>query len=445
MKERLTDQARRILWLAGEEAERSGDRVVATEHLLLALIRDGSSPAARVLQDLGLDLRMARLQIEMKSGPTPRGKGEGTPAPAESGAPAAPQAKQDAALFAGFSGQARQAVQLAYREAHRLGHDYLGTEHLLLGVLREGAGGVVRLLAACGTDAEKAYREVNASLTPGSGDVAWDRLPLTPGTRRALHHAREEAAALHHPCVGPEHLLAGALREPDTTAAQLLLGLGVTLERMRPELARLPAPDNRDWLLRPEPAPGTSAPADPSPGALAAVVTEEVLPGAPPPAPTRPAPRPAQTSPGPRPTADEDLRVLESQLQALQFLVALGVGGLIGFLRAGFFGGIVGALCGALVGGLLLAARSNSLSRVVGLGAGAVVGLHSGPANAVWQNGVLAIIGGLAGLVLGFCLGDWRKLMGPPRGEKPASPSKPVQPVETVTAQIGPPRGRTPF
>jgi hypothetical protein len=181
-------------------------------------------------------------------------------------------------MYEGFSGQARKAVQVAHQEAERLRHDYLGTEHLVLGVLREGSEGVVRLLAAVGTDPEKAYREVEAQLSPGEGGVSWDRLPLTPGAKRALNHAREEAANLHHLCVGPEHLLLGALGEPDSSAAQLLLPLGLGRDGLRNEMAKLPEPENRDWMLRPPPTAGLAALGDPSVRDLQTVVTEEVLP-----------------------------------------------------------------------------------------------------------------------------------------------------------------------
>src|SRR5262249_7972602 len=144
-------------------------------------------------------------------------------------------------LYAGFTGQARRAVHLAHREAERLHHDYLGTEHLLLGALQEGSGGLVQLLAACGPDPRAGDREV----APGSGQSRWDQLPLTPSARRTFNCAREEASNLHHRCVGPEHLLLAVLREPDCQAVELLAPLGLTPAGLREAARSLPEPENR--------------------------------------------------------------------------------------------------------------------------------------------------------------------------------------------------------
>src|SRR6516165_6008786 len=135
-------------------------------------------------------------------------------------------------MYEGFSGQARKAIQLAQKEAERLRQEYLGTEHLLLGVLREGSPGLVRLLAAFGTDPEKLYRDIEADLPRGSGVVSWVKMPLTPGAKRGMQRSREAAEELHHSCVGPEHLLLGVLHELDSTAAELLLPLGITPEKL---------------------------------------------------------------------------------------------------------------------------------------------------------------------------------------------------------------------
>jgi ATP-dependent Clp protease ATP-binding subunit ClpA len=152
-------------------------------------------------------------------------------------------------LYEGFSGQARRAVHLAHDEARRFKHDYLGTEHLLLGALKEGSDAVMRLLGTFGTDPAKLYHDVEAEIAHGSAAPAWDQLPLTPAARRTFGYAREEAAALRHPCVGPEHLLLAVLREPDGEAVRLLEPAGVTLMGARAAARQLPEPQNRDWQL----------------------------------------------------------------------------------------------------------------------------------------------------------------------------------------------------
>jgi ATP-dependent Clp protease ATP-binding subunit ClpA len=186
-------------------------------------------------------------------------------------------------MYEGFSGQARRAVELAHEQAQHWNHRYLGTEHLLLGVLREEAGGAGRVLGACGVDPEGVAREAKRHLQlesagEGPGQLDWDKLPLTPSAKRVFRAAREASAELHHPCVGPEHLLAGMVRESECVAAEILQSLGLEPGALQRVLAELPAPDNRDWMLRPEPPAGAPAPGDPSARQLEALVAEEVLP-----------------------------------------------------------------------------------------------------------------------------------------------------------------------
>jgi hypothetical protein len=128
-------------------------------------------------------------------------------------------------MYEGFSGQARKAVQLARDEAVRLRHDHLGTEHLVLGVLREGSQGVVKLLAAFGTDPEKAYRQVKAQPSQGSGGVSWDRLPRDPD--RPV----------------PRRLPGGLAQGPRTSGQRLNVSPSFPLDRQRPLRAfhQLPA------------------------------------------------------------------------------------------------------------------------------------------------------------------------------------------------------------
>ena len=327
-------------------------------------------------------------------------------------------------MYEGFSGQARKAIQLAHREAGRLGHDYLGTEHLLLGVVREGSSGVVRLLAAFATDPEKVYRDVESRLPRGARLANWDKLPYTPGALRALDHAHAAARELHHSCVGSEHLLLGAVREPDSSAAQLLHPFGVTPELLHNELAGLPEPENRDWMLRPEPVVGLPAARDPSAGDLEAVVSPKVLPSAASPAMgSGITDRPEE--PMPIPDIRLNIPVVERQLEALKVVLCIVVGALIGAAQAGLYGASATGFAGALVGCLLVGTKSNFLARLVGLSAGLACGWLYGAGNFV-----LMLLGGGIGLVLGFCLGDWRKLMGPP----PMTPKGPAKKtVETFT------------
>jgi hypothetical protein len=329
-------------------------------------------------------------------------------------------------MYEGFSGQARKAVELAEQEARRRQQEYVGTEHLLLGVLREGDAGVAAVLAACGLAAETVIRGVEASLRAEPAAVTWDSLPLTPSARRALQHAGLEAARFQHPSVGPEHILLGVMCEEDGVAGGVLQSLGITLPSLRQEVAKRPPSDNRDWMLRPEPAAGLPAPRDPSPRELEAVLSANPLPSvASPPADSAITTDPREEQ-MPLPDFRLNIPVVERQLEALQVLVCALCGGLIGAAWQGLLLASLTAFVGALVGCLLIGLKSNFLARVVGLGAGIVCGwLYADGTPARMLLG--ALVGGGVGLVLGFCLGDWRKLMGGPPGAPETVARKPVE------------------
>jgi hypothetical protein len=319
-------------------------------------------------------------------------------------------------MYEGFSGQARKAIQLAYEEARRRRHDYVGTEHVLLGVLREGAAGPA-LLAAAGVEAEAVYRAVEPALPPGNAAVTWDQLPLTPAAKRALEAARQEAAALGHPCVGPEDLLLGLLREAEGGAAQALLALGLTAEAVRAEAAKRPQPENRDWMLRPEPRPGDPPRGDPTAGDLAERVSPDVLPprrasqaiG-----PSPALPRAPERPDAPRTDATPALPVVEKQLRVLQFLVACVVGSLAGAVTLGALWAVLGWVLGWGVAAL----RSGIVGGIAGATAGVAIGW-----TLSYEDPVCYLSGGLAGAALGALLGDWRRLPASP-GSGQAAPAR---------------------
>jgi ATP-dependent Clp protease ATP-binding subunit ClpC len=329
-------------------------------------------------------------------------------------------------MYEGFSGQARKAMQLAYDEAQRRRHDYVGTEHLLLAVLREGSAAVTKLLAAAGVEVEAVYRAVEALMPPAAGEVTWDQLPLTPGAKRALEDARREAAGLRHASIGPEDLLLGLLGDPESSAAQAVLPLGVTRERLREEAAKLPATENRDWLLRPEPTPGGPVRGDPTAGDIEAVVSAAVL-------PQRRTSTAIQKAPGRRRRRSErtdalltdaslDLPVVEKQLRVLQFVVAIVGGSVVGARVVG----VPGALFGFVVGCGLAATRNNLANAILGTAGGALYGLYSYPGQPP-----LCFLWALVGLAVGVCLGDWRALPAPPgSGQGPPTPDRATDPEE---------------
>ncbi len=139
-----------------------------------------------------------------------------------------------------FTDRARKVINLARQEAERLGHEFIGTEHILLGLVKEGSGVAANVLENLGVDLEKIRIEVEKYVSsPGETISASSSLPFTPKAKKVLELAMEEARNLEHNYIGTEHLLLGVLREQDGMAAQVLLNLGVKLEDVRAELMEL--------------------------------------------------------------------------------------------------------------------------------------------------------------------------------------------------------------
>ena len=139
-----------------------------------------------------------------------------------------------------FTDRARKVINLARQEAERLGHEFIGTEHILLGLVKEGSGVAANVLENLAVDLEKIRIEVEKYVSsPGEAISASSSLPFTPKAKKVLELAMEEARNLEHNYIGTEHLLLGVLREQDGMAAQVLLNLGVKLEDVRAELMEL--------------------------------------------------------------------------------------------------------------------------------------------------------------------------------------------------------------
>src|SRR5207248_2960320 len=138
-----------------------------------------------------------------------------------------------------FTERVRKVIYLAREEAARLQHDYIGTEHLLLGVIREGEGIAATVLNNLGLDLDRIRQEVENMVSASGGTMTIGEIPFTPRAKRVLELAVEEARALGHNYVGTEHLLLGLLREGEGVAAQVLGSFDITLERVRAQVARI--------------------------------------------------------------------------------------------------------------------------------------------------------------------------------------------------------------
>ncbi len=139
-------------------------------------------------------------------------------------------------MFNRFTERARKVIILSKEEARRFNHDYIGTEHILLGLIREGEGVAAAVLEKMGLDLQTIRLEVEKVVQPGPSTQILGDIPFTPRAKKALELAAEEARALGHNYIGTEHILLGIIREGESVASQVLLNLGLDLDRVRNEI-----------------------------------------------------------------------------------------------------------------------------------------------------------------------------------------------------------------
>jgi ATP-dependent Clp protease ATP-binding subunit ClpA len=232
----FTPRAKRVLELALREALSLGHDYIGTEHLLLGLVREHDGVAARILLGFDADLR-ARVLHALGWGPEvatpPRAAGATGPGDAPT-----------ATRFP-FAARAEVVLELAQEEARLLKHNYIGTEHILLGLLREGDGLAARALASLGIRPAAVRTQVARFV--GEGDeVTLGRLPVTPRVRRCLELALREARSHGHLHVGTEHLLLGLALEDEGVASLILRESGVDAGTIRTTVARMLSAPGRD-------------------------------------------------------------------------------------------------------------------------------------------------------------------------------------------------------
>src|SRR5579859_5012213 len=248
----LTPRAKKVIELAVDEARRLNHHYIGTEHLLLGLVREGEGIAAGVLQSFGIQLEQVRkstLAMLAQLGQAARGESEaatgtegetpGTPeTPTEfSYSPLEPSppvlaSPSDRDRFDRFTERARRVLTLAQEEAQRYQHNYIGTEHLLLGLVREGEGVAAKVLSNLGVELNKVRSAVEFII--GRGDrIVLGEIGLTPRAKKVIELAVDEARRLNHHYIGTEHLLLGLVREGEGIAAGVLESLGVNLEKVR--------------------------------------------------------------------------------------------------------------------------------------------------------------------------------------------------------------------
>jgi ATP-dependent Clp protease ATP-binding subunit ClpC len=169
--ERFTDRARRVVVLAQEEARMLNHDYIGTEHILLGLIGEGEGVAAKALESLGISLEAVRQQVEKIIG----------------------RGQQAPSAHIPFTPRAKKVMELASREAQHLGHNYTGTEHILLGLIREGEGVAAQVLVKLGADLDRVRQQVIQLLHGYQGKEPADDGPRRG--KRARARVRDEALA----------------------------------------------------------------------------------------------------------------------------------------------------------------------------------------------------------------------------------------------------------
>jgi len=143
--------------------------------------------------------------------------------------------------YSRFTDRSRKVMQLANQEAQRFNHEYIGTEHVLLGLVAEGNGVAANILKNLDIDLRKIRLELEKIVQhgPGGEQIVMGRRPHTPRAKKVIEYSVEEARNLNHNYIGTEHLLLGLMREEGGVAAQVLMNLGLTLEGVRKEVLNL--------------------------------------------------------------------------------------------------------------------------------------------------------------------------------------------------------------
>jgi ClpA/ClpB-like protein len=180
MFERFTDRARRVVVLAQDEARRLNHNYIGTEHILLGLIHEDEGVAARALQSLGVNLEAVRQQVEEIIG----------------------RGQQALSGHIPFTPRAKKVLELSLRESLQLGHNYIGTEHILLGLIREGDGVAAQVLARLGADMNRVREQVIQLLQghqaeePASDPFVARELRLLPAVKTRLEAVEERLTAI---------------------------------------------------------------------------------------------------------------------------------------------------------------------------------------------------------------------------------------------------------
>lgn len=218
--DKFTERARKVLSLAQEEAQRLRHNYIGVEHILLGLVRESDGIAGRVLLKLGVDLPKLREAVAQVS-----------------------SSEQAIPNQIGLTAAGKQAIEMAVEEAYSLNHHFIGTEHLLLGLIHQRDKTFVAIFDLLGVKLEDVSNQAADVLSQRSSPLQSNLPPFgnrldrfanfSPAMRKVMSLAQEEAQRLQHNYIAVEHLLLGLLRQPEGLAAQVLRDLGPVLDQAR--------------------------------------------------------------------------------------------------------------------------------------------------------------------------------------------------------------------
>jgi ATP-dependent Clp protease ATP-binding subunit ClpA len=219
MFERFSDAARRVVVLAQEESRLLQHNYIGTEHVLAGLTKTDEGIAAEVLASYEVTIERVRAEIEKEVG-----RGEGTPS-----------------SHIPFTPRAKRILELSLREALQLGHNYIGTEHVLLGLIREGEGLGAKILVRLGADLARVRERTIEAVLDSSQEPAKDVPPLHVGTSSLvgsmLAGITQRVLDLGHDRLGSEHIVVWLLDQSESGAAQAFRDQGVDVEALKARLA----------------------------------------------------------------------------------------------------------------------------------------------------------------------------------------------------------------
>jgi hypothetical protein len=246
----FNSDAMRVLAQAANEADVLNFQIIRAEHLWLGLFHEQGTIAVTLLEDFGIDLEKRRATLladllESKSKKWEHSSENASLSASEETDETKQGEKEESNslsstrdsierpyVLEGLTGQTKNVIQYAREEARRFQHNYVGTEHLLLGLLRESDGIAANVLARLGVELNKIRSAVEFIIGRGERIVSGD-IGLTPHAKTIIGFAVDEALSLKHRYVGTEHLLIGIVREGEGIAAGILESLGINLEKVR--------------------------------------------------------------------------------------------------------------------------------------------------------------------------------------------------------------------